>query len=266
MMRDDAQAGRAFAEAIMTTDTKPKQAYREFSLAGRTIRIAGAAKGSGMMAPNMATMLAFITTDARIAGRDLQTQLSRAVGATFNRITIDGQMSTNDMVAGFASGMAGDGELSSVQCETFGEHLHQLCNELALAMVADGEGATRVFHVTVAGGRNAEQVHKIARAVADSLLVKTAVHGADPNWGRIVSAAGAARAGFDPQKAVCSINGVVVFKNGEGVDHDRAGLAETMTRNEVEISLELGAGDAREVMHSCDLSKKYVDINALYHT
>ncbi|NLX05468.1 MAG: bifunctional glutamate N-acetyltransferase/amino-acid acetyltransferase ArgJ [Phycisphaerae bacterium] len=263
---DTEDHGRAFAQAIMTTDLKPKSAYREFTVDNQTIRIAGCAKGSGMIAPNMATMLAFITTDAKIAPHDLRANLVQAVSRSFNRITVDGEMSTNDMVAVFASGLASDHELGETWLSPFGEYLYELCNELALAIVADGEGATKVFHVMVTAARNFTQAHKIARAVAQSLLVKTAIHGADPNWGRIISAAGAAGADFNPEQASCAIGNIVIFNRGTGADHDRDALADIMNKNDIWITLNLNHGEASDVVHSCDLSKQYVDINALYHT
>jgi glutamate N-acetyltransferase/amino-acid N-acetyltransferase len=263
---DSPESADAFAQAIMTTDTKPKRAYREFELAGQTIRLAGVAKGSGMIAPNMATMLAFVTTDAKIAPSDLRSHLAQAVSRSFNRITVDGQASTNDMVAVFASGLACTEELGHAWQSPFGEYLYELCNELALAIVADGEGATRVFHVMVTGAKTFTQAHRIARCIADNMLVKTAIHGADPNWGRIIYAAGAAGVDFNPDSTTCSIGNIVVFTNGMGTDADRAALADIMKNSDIWITLNLGEGDASDVVHGCDLSKEYVEINAFYHT
>lgn len=263
---DDAKAGEGFAQAILTTDTRTKQAYREFDLDGRTIRLAGTAKGSGMISPNMATMLAFVTTDARLSPNALRGHLAQAVGRSFNRITVDGRTSTNDMVAVFASGKACDEPLGSAWQSPFGEHLYELCNELAMAIVADGEGATKVFHVMVTGGTSATQVHRIARTIVDDLLVKTAIHGADPNWGRIICAAGSAGVDFNPHTATCAIGNVPIFQAGMAADFDHQAVAEIMKGNDIWITLDLHAGDASDVMHSCDLSKEYIDINALYHT
>jgi len=265
-LSNDADSGDAFAHAIMTTDTRPKQAYREFQVDGRTVRLAGAAKGAGMISPNMATLLTFITTDARLAPNELRSHLAQAVGRTFNRITVDGQMSTNDAVVIFASGLACDHPIGAAWQSPFGEHLYELCSELALAIVADGEGATKVFHVMVTGGKSATQVHKLARAVADNPLVKTAIHGEDPNWGRIISAAGAAGVDFDPLSAACSIGTVTVFKNGEPLNFDQAQLNDAIKESDIWITLDLNEGDAADVVHSCDLSKQYIDINAFYHT
>ncbi len=265
LANDDA-SGNAFLAAIMTTDTRPKSAYREFEVNGQTIKIAGVAKGSGMICPNMATMLSFITTDAKIAPADLRGHLVQAVSRSFNRITVDGDMSTNDTVLLFASGMACREPLGHVWQSEFGENLYEVCNELALAVVADGEGATKVFHVMVTGAKSFTQAHKIARSVAQSPLVKTAVHGGDPNWGRIICAAGYAGVPFNPQHASCSIGNIVVFKNGLGENADLDRLQEIMKQSDIWITLDLGEGEASDVVHSCDLSKGYVDINAFYHT
>jgi len=262
----DEPAGMDFLSAIMTTDTTYKQSYREFDVSGHTIRIAGVAKGSGMICPNMATMLSFITTDAKISASDLRVQLAQAVSRSFNRITVDGEMSTNDTVLLFASGMAWQEPLGSAWQSEFGENLYEVCNELALAIVADGEGATKVFHVMVTGAKSFTQAHKLARAIAQSLLVKTAIHGGDPNWGRIISAAGAASVPFNPLHATCSIGNIVVFKDGLGTEANLKRLEEIMKQKDIWITLDLGDGEASDVVHSCDLSKGYVDINAFYHT
>ncbi len=262
----DENSGMDFLNAIMTTDTTYKQSYREFEVSGQLIKIAGVAKGSGMICPNMATMLSFITTDAKLSPSDLRGQLAQAVSRSFNRITVDGDMSTNDTVLIFASGMACKEPLGSVWQSEFGENLYEVCNELALAVVRDGEGATKVFHVMVTGAKSYTQAHKIARSVASSPLVKTAVHGGDPNWGRIVCAAGYANVPFNPEHAACSIGNIVVFKDGIGQDADLTRLQDIMKQKDIWITLDLGDGDASDVVHSCDLSKGYIDINAFYHT
>jgi glutamate N-acetyltransferase/amino-acid N-acetyltransferase len=265
-LNNDEQAGMDFLQAIQTTDTTLKQSFREFEVEGQVIKIAGVAKGSGMINPNMATMLSFITTDAKISPTDLRSQLAQAVSRSFNRITVDGEMSTNDTVFLFASGMACKESLGHVWQSEFGENLYEICNELALAVVADGEGATKVFHVMVTGANSYTQAHKLARAVAQSLLVKTAIHGGDPNWGRIISAAGAAGVAFKPTHATCSIGNIVVFRNGLGENVELKRLEEIMKQKDIWITLDLGDGEASDVVHSCDLSKGYIDINAFYHT
>jgi len=265
-LSDDAEAGDAFARAIMTTDTRPTTAYRELEIDGRTVRLAGVAKGAGMISPNLATMLAFITTDARLSPSELRSHLAQAVGRSFNRITVDGQMSTNDMVAVFASGLACDRSIGPAWQSPFGEYLYELCNELALAMIRDAEGASKVFHVMVTGGKSPSQAHAIARTIADNLLVKTAIHGADPNWGRIICAAGSAGVEFKANSTTCQIGTVTVFKNGIAADCDEQELTRIMQADDIWITLDLHEGAASDVVHGCDLSKEYVDINAFYHT
>jgi glutamate N-acetyltransferase/amino-acid N-acetyltransferase len=265
-LNNDEASGMDFLHAIMTTDTKLKQSYREFEVNGKVIKIAGVAKGSGMICPNMATMLSFITTDAKLSPTELRNHLAQAVGRSFNRITVDGDMSTNDSVMLFASGLACTENLGQVWQSEFGENLYEVCNELALAVVDDGEGATKVFHVMVTGASSYTQAHKIARQIAQSPLVKTAIHGGDPNWGRIICSAGAASVPFNPQTAICSIGDIVVFKHGLGENADLDRLETIMKQKDIWITLDLGDGDASDVVHSCDLSKGYVDINAFYHT
>ena len=262
----DEQSGMNFSDAILTTDLRRKIAYREFEADGRRVKIAGVAKGSGMISPNMATMLAFITTDAKLAPSDLQKHLSVAVEQSFNRITVDGEMSTNDSVFLLASGLACDKELDSDLQKVFAKHLLDLCSELAIDIVKDGEGATKIFHVTVSNASASAQAKRIARAVANSLLVKTAIHGGDPNWGRIISAAGASGVDFDYEKVTCSIGDEIVFKNGVGVESEAEKLGGIISKNDIFITLDLGEGEVSETIHSCDLSKDYIEINAFYHT
>ena len=265
-LSDSESSGMNFSQAILTTDTSVKLAYREFDIGGQKIKLAGTAKGSGMISPNMATMLAFITTDAKLSPVDLHKHLSLAVEQSFNRITVDGEMSTNDTVLLFASGLACDEPLDSDGQDTFSQHLLDVCNELALAIVKDGEGASKVFHVAVTGASSCQQAHTIARAVANSLLVKTAIHGGDPNWGRIISAAGACHVPFCALHVTCSIGNEIIFKNGLGTEFDTEKLNKIMAQKDIRITLDLGEGDVSQVVHSCDLSKEYIDINAFYHT
>ncbi len=267
-LSSDKSAGLAFSQAILTTDTKIKTAYTEFHLPDEagTIKIAGSAKGSGMISPNMATMLAFITTDAKIAPSELRKLIRQAVDKTFNRITVDAQMSTNDSVYILASGLACENELTSKQLQIFGGYLTEICKQLAIAIVRDGEGATKTFHITVEGAKSSEDGHKIARAVADSLLVKTAIHGGDPNWGRIISAAGACNISFDPNKLICIIGDEIVFERGVPAKFDTEKLKNIMRQDDIDIILKLAEGTETETVHTCDLSKEYIDINAFYHT
>ena len=265
-LADTPEAGMNFARAILTTDTCTKTAYRQFDFDGRPVRLAGVAKGSGMIAPNMATMLAFITTDICISPDVLHEHLLEAVSQTFNRITVDGQCSTNDCVLVLASGMADNKVIAESQGSDFGKHLHELCDELALAVVSDGEGATKLIHVQVSGAKSFDQAHTIARALADNLLIKTAMHGSDPNWGRILYSAGACRAGIDPSKLICKLGGVEVFSNGVPTPADQKQLKAALAKKEICIDLDLQQGQALATVHTCDLSEQYVQINAFYHT
>jgi len=265
-LADGKEAGMKFSRSILTTDTRVKTAFRQFESDGRVIRVAGTAKGAGMICPHMATMLAFITTDMRVSPAVLRQYLIEAVGQTFNRITVDGQTSTNDCVLVLASGLAENRYVDQPWASELGKYLYEICEELALAIVADGEGATKLIHVEVIGAKSLDQAQTVARAVADSLLVKTAIHGQDANWGRIVSAAGACGAHVDPSKLACRLEGIEVFKGGVGAAADAEKLRAALAGEEITITLDLGQGHARTVVHTCDLSQQYVRINAFYHT
>ncbi|MCD6405467.1 MAG: bifunctional glutamate N-acetyltransferase/amino-acid acetyltransferase ArgJ [Planctomycetes bacterium] len=260
-------AAEAAARAIMTTDTRPKAALREIEIGGRGVRIGGIAKGAGMISPRMATMLAFITTDAAIAPALLQRALSTAADASFNRVTVDGDMSTNDTVFVLASGMSGANGLTegSPELGRFTDCLLEVCLDLARAIAADGEGATKFVEVRIRGAASNEAALLQARAIANSPLVKTALFGCDPNWGRVLAAAGYAGAPFDEQKAVLRFNGVKSFEKG-CVIADTGELAEAMQAREIVIELDLGIADAEAVIYTCDFSYDYVRINAQYHT
>ncbi len=260
-------AAEAAARAIMTTDTRPKAAQREIEIGGRGVRIGGIAKGAGMISPRMATMLAFITTDAAIAPALLQRALAIAADASFNRVTVDGDMSTNDTVFVLASGMSGAPELieGSPELERFTECLLEVCLDLAKAIAADGEGATKFVEVHVRGAASNEAALLQARAIANSPLVKTALFGCDPNWGRVLAAAGYAGAAFDEQKAVLRFNGVKSFEKGHAIA-DAGELTEAMQAREIVIELDLGIGKAEAVVYTCDFSYDYIRINAQYHT
>ncbi len=257
-----------FARAIMTTDTKCKRAAFTFQLAGATCRLGGACKGSGMIAPNMATMLAFITTDAAIRPKALQPALRRAVERSFNRITVDGHTSTNDTVFILASGGAGNRELAADDDEklVFQQALDAGCCSLAGQIVADGEGATRVVEIEVKGAASSIDALAAARAIANSPLVKAAVNGGDPNWGRVVSAAGYSGARLDPGRVELLINGLPACQHGRPAKPPQAKLAEQMAREHVKFTLDLGVGETSETVWTCDLSRDYVAINADYHT
>lgn len=268
----DAEAARG----IMTTDLAPKAANATFTLDGKTVRLGGIAKGSGMIAPNMATMLVFITTDAAVSPVMLKLALRRASAASFNRISVDQHTSPSDTVAILASGLAGNKPVTrpGKGLDLFTEKLTALCNNLAYQIVKDGEGATRVFHVAVNGARSEREADRVARAVVDSPLVKTAVHGGDPNWGRIVTAAGYAGVPISPTKLSLTIGrsgpqNVCVFDQGvprvlSPAQTRRLGTA--MRQKEVYFMLDLGRGKAAVNWLGCDLSREYIRINAEYTT
>jgi acetylglutamate kinase len=258
------------AEAIMTTDTRPKMAAREVVLGGKPAVISCIAKGSGMLAPQLATTLCVIATDAAITPRALQDSLARAVSTTFNMVTVDGDMSTNDTVYALANGLAGNPRLSEPgpDLAVFDAALLDLLGEMARAMAADGEGATRMVEVVVTGAPDDACARDLARSIASSPLVKAAIFGADPNWGRILATVGA-RAGsqgfaVDPYKARVALQGITVFEKGAPTDPDRDGLKGRMREARVDVLVELSDGGARAVAWGCDLSYDYVKINADY--
>ena len=253
------------ARAIMTTDREPKEAAVEAIVNGRTFRVGGIAKGAGMIEPNMATMLAVITTDAAVDPSHLDVSLRKACAETFNAITIDGDTSTNDSVFALASGRSGV-TIGSAEAPIFDVALMQVCRELALAIVRGGEGATRVVSVTVEGAATRDDARRVAKTIANSLLVKTAVHGADPNWGRILAAAGRAGVAFDPGCATVQIDHVVLFEAGVPRDERAQEAATCLARPEVAIRLSLGSGAGSATVHTCDLSAEYVRINGEYRT
>jgi glutamate N-acetyltransferase/amino-acid N-acetyltransferase len=255
--------GDDVARAIMTTDTRPKTAAVEFEVDGRTVRVGGMAKGAGMIHPLMATMLSVITTDAAVPSYDLQRHLSEAAALSFNRIDVDGDMSTNDTVLLLANGASG----VAVPDELFREALTAVCVSLARQIAADGEGATKLLEVTVTGAVSEGDAELAARAVTRSSLVKAAMYGNDPNWGRILAAAGASGAGLDPAKARLTLQGVRLYADGLPLPFDKAAASDTLRgATEVFVRLDLGVGDARATAWGCDLSPEYVHINADYTT
>ncbi|MBI5125761.1 MAG: bifunctional glutamate N-acetyltransferase/amino-acid acetyltransferase ArgJ [Planctomycetes bacterium] len=270
----DAEHGRSFTRAIMTTDTSPKELALKIDTGDRTITLGGAAKGAGMIAPNMATMLAFITTDATLTKGQAKACLQRAVNRSFNQITIDGHMSTNDTVILMANGASGGPCLRGRDLTAFQEALGHLCQVLARAIVKDGEGATKFVRVVVKGAKKEKEAGVIARAIANSPLVKTAINGEDPNWGRIISAAGAAGITLDEKRLRLYIGESLIFEGGTSVvgaycntpPHPIQELKNIMQGKELDLRLELGLGRAEAEVWTCDLSEKYVTINARYHT
>lgn len=259
--------GGAAARAIMTTDTRPKERAVTFSVGGRRISVGGMAKGSGMIHPDMATLLGFVTTDAPIAAEDLQAALTEAVEDSFNMITVDGDTSTNDMVLCMASGAAGGAPLGrGPEMDLFKSALAQVCRELARECAADGEGASHLITVEVSGAASLLDARICARAIAASSLVKTAVTGADANWGRVLCAAGYSGAIFDPGRVSVWLGEVLVAAAGTGLPFDEERARSVLLRPEVPILVDLGAGEYRATAWGCDLTEQYVSINASYRS
>lgn len=258
----------AAATAIMTTDTYPKGCSRSVELAGGPVTVTGIAKGAGMIRPDMATMLAFIATDAVVATDSLEAMLRAAVDDSFHCITVDGDTSTNDAVTLSATGAAGVQVDSTADLDVLGEAVRSLCIELAQALVRDAEGATRLIGITVGGGGDRDECRAVAFTVAHSPLVKTAVHGGDPNWGRILAAVGRAPiADLDVGGTDIALGDVALVRRGEPVPGlDEAGAAAAVTGPEVRIAIDLGRGDAAVTVWTSDLSCDYVRINADYRT
>ena len=259
------------AHAIMTTDTMPKAVSRALSLDGKRITVSGIAKGAGMIRPDMATMLGFLGTDAAIARPVLQVMLNAAVNRSFNRITIDGDTSTNDACVMMATGRAGNApitDIESVSGRRVQVAIEEVCGFLAEAIVRDGEGATKFIRIKVLGGRTREECQAVGYTIAHSPLVKTAFFASDANWGRILAAIG--RAGLSDleiNRVVVDINGVRIVEHGGRADSytEEAGSA-AMQPTDITISVDLGRGDAQDVIMTCDLSFDYVRINAEYRT
>ncbi len=256
------------AHAIITTDTHPKHIIAETELGGKTVKFGAIAKGSGMICPNMATMLAFITTDANIDAALLDEALKEIVEDTFNMISVDGDMSTNDMVLVMANGMAGNEKITAkgADYDKFCGELKEICTALAKDIAADGEGATKFLTINVTGAKSRADAKAVGMSIAKSPLVKTAFFGQDPNWGRVVCAAGYADAQFAPDKAVVSFGDEVVYKNGLGAKYDADKLRGIMAAHDVDINIELNLGDFSATVWSCDFSYEYVKINGEYHT
>jgi glutamate N-acetyltransferase/amino-acid N-acetyltransferase len=260
--------GADAARAIMTTDTKPKEASVELTVGGVPCTIGGMAKGAGMIAPNMATMLAFFTTDAAIEPPLLHRALVAAVGESLNRITVDGDTSTNDCGVVLASGAAGAPAIASEgpDFDAFRRALTDVARRLAEMLVRDGEGVTRIAEVRVEGARSPAEADRVARVVAESPLVKTALHGGDPNWGRVLAAVG--RAGVDVEGDHVSIwiGDVWVAENGVAREYEEMRAATAMHEDPARIRIHLGQGEASGWMWTSDLTHSYIEINAHYRT
>ncbi len=265
----DRGGNRAAAEAIRTTDTFTKQLAVVTSVGGTPVRIGGMAKGSGMIAPNMATMLAFVTTDVRISRPLLQQALQQAANRSFNRISVDGDTSTNDMVAVLANGEAGNTELCSDRdpaYDAFSNALEHLLVRLAKMIVLDGEGATKFVEINVSGAASEETAVRAARAIANSNLVKTAIHGEDANWGRILAALGNSGIAFDPTRVEISLGDLPILRKDFTIDFSETRAKEILSQKEIVITVVLNGGEGSASFWTCDLSTRYVEINANYRT
>ncbi|MCR5440431.1 MAG: bifunctional glutamate N-acetyltransferase/amino-acid acetyltransferase ArgJ [Selenomonas sp.] len=264
----DENGSEKAGNAIITTDTYSKACATTVTIGGKEVRFGAIAKGSGMIQPNMATMLCFITTDAAIDSKLLQKALSEIVEVSFNMISIDGDMSTNDMCIVLANGAAGNAQITAEgdDYETFKNALQSICQGLAKRIAADGEGATKFLTVNVKGTKSFGDAKTIAMSVAKSPLVKTAFFGEDPNWGRVICAVGYAGVPMDPQKTVVKFGGIPVYANGVGAAFDEEELRAVMSAHDIVVDIDMGDGEAEATVWTCDFSYEYVKINGEYHT
>ena len=258
--------GNAFSEAIMTTDTRPKRIALEFQIEGYTVRLGGVTKGAGMIYPNMATMLSYLTTDAALKHGWMKTELQAAVADSFNMVAMDGDMSTNDTCILFANGLAGNTPINAKHPEagTFREALRHVTQYLAREMARDGEGATKLMTVHVQGARDKAGAVKAARAITVSPLWQCALAGGDPNWGRIVAALGASGCELDPGTYDIYIGDVQVVHQGMAAQYDLNAARAAMAGNEVTSSIDLHLGEGKAAAWGCDLTHGYIDENTLY--
>ncbi len=264
---DDDAAAVTAARGLMTTDTRPKLAGSRFEAEGSRYTLFAMAKGAAMIGPKMATMLAVVLVDAALEPADAQRLLAEAVEETFNCVSVDGHMSTNDTVLLLANGAAGGSPLHGAGLAACGRAIREACEHLAREMADDGEGATHVMRIEVSGCGSRDDARRIARSIADSPLVKTAVHGADPNWGRIVSAAGYAGVPFDPARLELRLNGTLLFRDGAPVAFDAEAVSGSISdARETLIEVSVGDGPGRVRFFSSDLTAEYVRLNADYHT
>ncbi len=260
--------GADAAEAIMTTDTVPKSTAREINFGDQRVVIGGMSKGSGMIEPNMATMLAFLTTDAEVAADDLSALLKSVANASFNRITVDGDQSTNDALLMLANGASGVSLApGDARWDTFADAVRELCMELARMMVKDGEGATKVVTVNICGAADADDAEKVARAIANSSLFKTACYGEDPNWGRVIAAVGYSGAQMDESLTEIRFDDEVAYSRGTVADSEALSRLEAvMKQDDFTVTVDMGLGDAESTVLTCDFSLDYVRINSEYTT
>ena len=257
------------SQAIMTTDTRPKRATASGTIAGKTVTVAGMAKGAGMIHPGMATMLSVITTDAACAPELLQRAVKAVADQSFNRISVDGDMSTNDTVLLLASGVSG-ATIDTASFDTFVALLADVCMDLAKKIARDGEGATKLVEIRITGAVDGAMAHRVADSIACSPLVKTAIHGNDPNWGRVVCAAGYSGAAIDPDRLTLDFGlgaeQIRLVAAGMPLVADLNAASQLLNRELVYITLDLGLGSATTTMWTCDFSKEYVEVNAHYTT
>lgn len=269
--RSDA-ASDAAAHAIMTTDTEKKEAAVETTVGGKTVRLGGIAKGSGMIHPNMGTMLCFLTTDCAISSEMIRTALLETVGVSFNRISVDGDTSTNDTCMVLANGLAGNAPITAKgpDYDAFLEALQALCIALAKKMASDGEGAKHLITCTVSGAKDEAQAETVAKSVISSTLTKAAIFGADANWGRVLCAMGYSGADFDPEKVdvhfASSAGDIAVCAQGRGLDFDEDKAKKILTEHDIEINITMGEGAAACTCWGCDITYDYIKINGDYRT
>ncbi len=260
----NSQGGTAAVRAIMTTDTKEKCFAVEGRIGGKTVRIGGMAKGSGMIHPQMATMIAVLSTDVKISPKELNRHLRRVADRTFNCLTVDGDTSTNDTVFLIANGASEAAVIDSRSSSFFEKGLEMVCEHLAKSIAEDGEGATKLVEVLVRGASDFETARKVAKTIANSSLVKTAIYGEELNWGRILCAVGYSGIPFDPDRIALSLNGIPVFRNGSPVGSTRSRAEKAMKAHDIRIEVDLDGGRSSARVWTCDLSHEYVNINASY--
>jgi glutamate N-acetyltransferase/amino-acid N-acetyltransferase len=271
----DPASYEALSSSILTTDTHPKLAAASCRIGGRTVHVLGCAKGSGMIHPQMATMLAYVTTDAAVPAKILQRALREVTARTFNLVTVDGDTSTNDTLLAFASGASGAPAIRrarGAEFRAFVAALEIVCRELALAIVADGEGASHLVAIDVRGAASDRDAHRVAMTIAHSPLVKTAIAGADPNWGRILAAAGRSGANLDPDRVEIWFGGIRMYGRprtggaSRPLPFDEKAAHQRLLAQRVEIAVDLKKGRGQARAWTCDFTAKYVDINASYRT
>ncbi len=256
-----------FTRAFMTTDAFPKFAMREVTLSGGTVRLTVMAKGAGMICPNMATMLCVALTDAAVEREPWQAMFGRAVDKTFNRVSVDGDTSTNDTILGLANGASGVAARTEADLVLLEEALTAILGTVSHMLVMDGEGASKVIHISVSGARNDADAELVARSVGHSQLVKTAIYGGDANWGRIVTAVGYSGASFDPAKVGLRLCGVERFRLGRPVNDDQEGtLAELLKARDIAVDINLGDGPGSYTFQASDLGHEYVTLNSDYRS